>query len=653
MIEAGNSPRRSGWFWARLLDLGQISADRDHRDARTDQRLTASTNDDRGVSDPVSPTQSDDHPHPIALPEDAFRELASGGGSPDVIRLLWDGEHSRRLIMLLAFLERSRAEPALSAGRVTPVAEAWAALERAEKQDAGVVATLLMHPQVGSWLSYTLRRTLGGARSAAPGYHDFAQIHALALAASAATAQAYTATVPLWSGRAYIPQVGMAHFEGCPEWDLADAGTEDGRIWLRWGDQVIDVPPAAREQPDWWPLRRLSVGEDVRLTVWLDDLDPMRDLADPVPPARLSAAEFRRWSDLLRDAWAILVDHHRPTAKALAAGVTSLVPLPAGDGWSTRSASTGDAFGAIMCSPPPDAVTLSVSLAHEFTHIKLGGLMHMHTMTEGPGDPNLYAPWRDDPRPASGLLQGIYAFFAIADFWRTEPSRFTDVVTDFEYAYARAQTSEALEIALRDGNLTERGRMFAERLGEVMRDWPDDVDERAQVMVRLVADGHRAGWRIRHCLPSTDDVAALARSLDDDWPADATVHPSQVRPDPEMRHWSAARLGLARRHLRVPDRDAEARDQDWGAALTDADVMLFAGQPEKAAAVFLDEIAENPASADAWTGLGLALCAENPGSRAGRVLLSRPEVVMAVHRETRTSHSPIAVADLVGSRLSH
>ncbi|MFD0517004.1 hypothetical protein [Paractinoplanes durhamensis] len=97
----------------------------------------------------------------------------------------------------------------------------------------------------------------------------------------------------------------------------------------------------------------MTVGDDVRLTVWLDDLDPMRDLADPVPPARLSDPAVARWTGLLAGAWDILVERHRPLAEALAAGVSSLVPLPVGEGWGTRSASSGDAFGAIMCSLPP------------------------------------------------------------------------------------------------------------------------------------------------------------------------------------------------------------------------------------------------------------------------------------------------------------
>jgi hypothetical protein len=211
----------------------------------------------------------------------------------------------------------------------------------------------------------------------------------------------------------------------------------------------------------------------------------------------------------------------------------------------------------------------------------------------------------------------------------------------------RAQTVEALAIALRDGNLTERGRAFAVGIGDAMRHWPDDVDPRARTMARtmarLVADAHRAGWRARHCHPRTEDVVALVRALADSESGPIAIGPSEVRPDPEMRHWSATRLGLARRRLIAPDRLAEARTEDWGAALTVADLALFAGEHEKAAAAFRDEIAEDPESVDAWTGLGLAL-----GDAA---LLRRPELVMAVHRASACNYSPLAVAGLVGAHL--
>jgi HEXXH motif-containing protein len=212
-----------------------------------------------------------------------------------------------------------------------------------------------MHPQVGNWLAYALRRQLAGAQSSAPIHMDFGQFNTLALAAAATARRPFSTVVPLRDGRVMVPRLGMAHFSGCTAWDVAEAGTEAGRIWFRRGGKQIDVPAGDGDADGWWSLRQVTVGEDPALTVWLDDLDPMRDLADPVAPARLSVAELARWTALLDEAWTILTRDHAELAAALAVGVTSLVPLPAGDGWDTRSASTGEAFGAIMCSPPPDA----------------------------------------------------------------------------------------------------------------------------------------------------------------------------------------------------------------------------------------------------------------------------------------------------------
>jgi HEXXH motif-containing protein len=579
-------------------------------------------------------------PGRIRLRAETFDELAAGGGGPGVIAELWAAESSRRLVLLRAFLDAAAADP-VSAGPLPPVEHAWSALERAERAAPGEVAAILMHPQVGSWLAYTVRRHGGGAASPAPSYVDFGQLHAVAIAASAAAGLPHRASVPLRHGNVTLPRLGMATFAGCPEWDSAEVATEGGRIWLRRGDVRIDVPPGGAEGSGWWPLRSVTVGHDLRLTVWLDDLDPMRDLADPVPPVRLSGAATARWTELLADAWAILVERHRPVAEALAAGVSSLAPLPAGDGWDTRSASSGDAFGAIMCSLPPDPVTLAVSLAHEFMHIKLGGLMHLVALTDGPGSPRLHAPWRDDPRPAGGLLQGIYAFFGIAAFWRQQrhaadlPGR----LADFEYAYSCAQTREALGAVLRQGALTEAGRRFIDRLAAEMDTWrADHLDPEVSALTGLVADAHRAGWRIRHCHPAAADVTALARA----WHAGETgtvpVGPSQVWPDDRMRRWSGARLGLARRRLAAPGRYVDVRDESWGSGLSDADLALFAGDPLAALKGFAGQIRNDPESADAWTGLGLAL--DRAGLPGGALLLDRPEVVAALHRELGGRHDP-------------
>ncbi|WP_203728917.1 HEXXH motif domain-containing protein [Paractinoplanes durhamensis] len=572
-------------------------------------------------------------PGRIRLGAETFDRLAAGGGDPAVIAELQAGQYSRRMVLLRAFLEAAGPGPA------------WSALERAERAAPGEVSAILMHPQVGSWLAYTLRR---------PADAGFGQLHAVAIVASAAAGLPYRAEVPLRDGRVMLPRLGMAMFDGCAPSAVAEIATEDGRIWLRHAGVRIDVPPPGVDGPGWWALRAVTVGDDVRLTVWLDDLDPMRDLADPVPPARLSDPAVARWTGLLAGAWDILVERHRPLAEALAAGVSSLVPLPVGEGWGTRSASSGDAFGAIMCSLPPDPVTLAVSLAHEFMHIKLGGLMHLVVLTEGSGRPGLYAPWRDDPRPAGGLLQGIYAFFGIAAFWRMQrhTADLPGKLADFEYAYARAQTREALGVARRDGGLTEAGRRFTDRLAAEMDTWQADrLDPEAVALAALVADGHRAGWRIRHGHPAAVDVAALAAAWQAGSAEPVAVAPSEVWPDETMRHWSSARLGLARRRLTAPDRYAAVRGESWGSGLSDADLALFAGDPVAARKGFAEQVHDDPASADAWTGLGLAMA--RAGMPGGAVLLARPEVVAALHAGLGGRPDPAGLAAWTESAIPH
>ncbi|GIE35980.1 HEXXH motif domain-containing protein [Actinoplanes italicus] len=581
----------------------------------------------------------------IRLSDDAFRRLAAGDNRPAVIGELADGQRSRRMVLLRALLDAA-GDPA-TAGPLPSVAETWVALEKIQAAAPAALDAVLLHPQVGSWLAYTLRRHRGGASGRAPRHIDFGQLNTVALAAAALTGVPHRTVVPLRGGRVLVPRFGMATFEGCQAWDTAEAWTEDGRLRLRHGTATVDVP-AEGDAPGWMALRSLTVGEDdLSLTVFVDDIDPWRDLADPVDPVRLTEDEFGTWAKLLQDAWTILVRHHRPVAEGLAAGFTSLAPLPAVTGWDTRSASTGDAFGAIMCSLPPDPVTLAVSLAHEFRHIALGGLMHLVALTEGPGEPCLYAPWRDDPRPAGGLLQGIYAFHGIAGFWRDQrrvPGNPHPRLDDFEYAYSRAQTREAIAIALADGNLTERGRHFVRLMAAAMDDWDaDSLDPEAAELARLVADGHRAGWRIRHRHPDPGTVKALAAAWREQRTPPAERAPATVRPDPEMRHWSGARLGLARRRLLAPEQYAQAGRASWGVALSDADLDLFAGDAAAAAARFAAGLAADPRSEDAWTGLGLAL--QHAGaSPAGDMLLGHPDLVMALHRELGGAADPAALA---------
>jgi hypothetical protein len=77
---------------------------------------------------------------------------------------------------------------------------------------------------------------------------------------------------------------------------------------------------------------------------------------------------------------------------------------------------------ATLVSGLGEAVSLAVAIVHECAQIRLGGLP---PVTPGwrAGD----APWRDDPRPPPGLVQGVYAFVDVAGFRRPQAGRLAGV----------------------------------------------------------------------------------------------------------------------------------------------------------------------------------------------------------------------------------
>ncbi len=138
-----------------------------------------------------------------------------------------------------------------------------------------------------------------------------------------------------------------------------------------------------------------------------------------------------RWRADIAAGWQILVRHHRPVAEEFAAAMSVLVPVRRkGDGHF--SATLRHAFGMLIMSRPPDGKRAALTFAHELMHAKLSAIMDLFLLVE-PGVTELFhAPWRPDPRPASALLQGIYAHLGVAAFWRRQARAERDAVARAE-----------------------------------------------------------------------------------------------------------------------------------------------------------------------------------------------------------------------------
>ncbi|MFD7599557.1 HEXXH motif-containing putative peptide modification protein [Streptomyces mirabilis] len=585
------------------------------------------------------------------LPPDSLTELAGGEGGPDTLGLLIGAERSRRLL-LLRILDDA-----------TDLGPAWDLLIKAQRRAPHVVDELLMYPQTGMWLATALRRLRGTSpQDEPPPWVVLGHVAALAAAAALRAELDFTIEVPARHGRVPLPTLGCAVLPVAEPWTTATVRAEAGRTVVETSGATVVVPvPPHSAGPGWHPVRRLSVGPDkLQLEVALDDVDPYRTYPWPTEPRPLSEAAAAQWRHVLERAWEVLLREQPGTAEAMQRGVLSLSPTPARERFRPRSVTSGDAFGGIEASEPDDAVQLAVTLVHEFQHTKLGGLLHLTPLLTHDADENTelwYAPWRDDPRPLEGLLQGIYAFAGIAGFWHAHrrAAGTQQAMADFEFALWRTHVATAIEQIHRHPRFTPLGGALLDTLRNRCAGWLEEpVPEEQLALARLCAADHVARWRTHHLRPAAAAVEETVRAwlAEADGPPPSLAAEPELVPDPSVR-WLDSLAMLVRYHLSGTDdgRPWSEAPEKTMARVTGAlpgDALLAAGDPTAARHAYVAHLAGEPGRAGAWSGLGHALKATADEPAAARLLCHWPERARAVHesllRSAATPPNPVRLA---------
>ena len=330
----------------------------------------------------------------------------------------------------------------------------------------------------------------------------------------------------------------------------------------------------------------------------------------PVSSA-LTAEEVSSWRDCIQSAWQVLVRHHGWAAGPVADGVSVIVPLTPRNDTDQDSETTPAAFGAIATSWPPDPVIMAETLVHEFQHLKLCGLLDMVPLIS-PGSEKVYAPWRQDPRPASGLLQGVYAHLGIARFWNIQRHVETDpddiLRAQVMYERWRPTIELATDTLLRSGCLTPTGARFVAMVREQGRNLESGtVPASARETAGEVALDHWLTWQFRHTALNAAGAASLAAAYKRGEPPREEMLPT-VRIEEGIRKIEStvrSRL-LNMRHLEP------RRYRELCAAgvpeLSGGDGLLADGKASAAVQAYRDEIAAAAGPLpDAWIGLALAI----------------------------------------------
>jgi HEXXH motif-containing protein len=582
---------------------------------------------------------------------DAFARLEGDGV---MMRRLRQAERSRRKLLLRALLEEVAKADELS-GVLPSLDTAWELLARVEDSSPRAFSSVLSHPYTGSWAGYTTRLLRGGIGGVCPLWMHVGHVHALAAAAAIRAGLEFETEVPVWEGNAVLPTLGTARLVASSPFEVAAVRGRRGRYTVTNRTSLVCLPESVESDGDgWWGLRRARANVGSRqFSLQLDDLDPYRGLYEPVLPQRLPAAEIEDWGHLIDEACQLIVAHVPELAESMPIGLSSLVPKPQVP-FQNPSASTGEAFGSAVVGRPTDGASLAATLIHEFQHIVLGGVLHLVELVEADPRERIYVPWRDDPRPISGALQGVYAFFGVTMFWRAlarDDIAGTARRAAFEFAYWRRHSWGTLQALRDDAALTAAGQRFLDGVAERLDPWQHEPVPRAMAeLAAAAAADHRAGWRVRHLRPDPTSVVELVGA----WLAGrdrppASIHATALPPTPVPDgSWASARTELIR--LRVSEADQTRLPDSWSAVpgATTADFDYASDRFTEAVHGYRAELAADPDRPVSLVGLGLALAARG-SDPAARALLSCPELVRAVHRRLRHTARHVPTPEQVAS----
>lgn len=412
-----------------------------------------------------------------------FTAMASGGGGADAVRQLAAIERSKHLLLLRGVVQNARSIGHPGASRA---ADAYDRLAAIQDEAPEAVEAVLCYPSVGAWLRATVLALDQEPARARPD-----RLAALAAAAAIRARATLSIEVNVHDGALPLPSLGTALV---PD-DTATVRSTPGGA--RVGSVVIPPEPSD-DAPGWRGLRRLTAtAHGHTLELLLDDLDPYRMSADVAD--RLPDDELPRWRAALRDAWEILTAHHPTTAAEIRIAHRVITPLRSPEHGQV-SGTASETFGTVGLSAPPDGLTLAATLAHEVQHAKLGALLEVVRLTEPDDGSRFYAPWRDDPRPAAGLLQGAYAYLGVSGFWRRQRRHqrgSAGVHADAEFARWRDGAHGAVTALMASGRLTPAGRRFAAHMRRVLLSWcGEPVPGHALAQARHEAEQHLVRWRL-------------------------------------------------------------------------------------------------------------------------------------------------------------
>jgi HEXXH motif-containing protein len=441
--------------------------------------------------------------------------LAESQYTASLIRRLRVAELSKNLLLLEAL--RREAIRIGSDDIAAIIDAACEILRTAQASRPGVVEGLLIGPNFGLWAVESLTRLRthtkqpSKQRDVAMLKADVGHLATFAAVAALRTHQHCQLKLPIRDGVIHLPTLGRVTVPAgsslswaCFVSDSRGAtiASESWKLHL----PTAESPIARGEMIEWVSAHNVAAkshGLAIRLV--LEDSDPFLNRLVPAPCA-ISSGLVKEWQQRLTGAWELLSHYHRNIALGLAEALTVIVPSAELERGQPITATSGWAWGAVLLSLPSDKFSFAEALTHEFHHLVLAAVEDITTLIDSAAHDDLcYAPWRDDPRPRSALLQGSYAFFGVAGFWLRQSHAGSSADrhrAEIEFARRSQNVSDALAELQNWAGLTAAGHLFVSKMSDQLAVMlAEPVNPSARAAAQRVNSEHRARWLRTHEIP--------------------------------------------------------------------------------------------------------------------------------------------------------
>lgn len=549
------------------------------------------------------------------FPKDVLDQVFAGPVEASVIATLCAGQHSRRMLLLKVLRDLSLSTVGADDGN-PDVDNVWRILVAAEKRDPDVTREILAYPPVGAWLVRAIRKIRGIIDDDVPTWVDIGYLNSIVVAAALRAGVDCTVDVPVWRGRVSVRTIGLYTIAGEDAAHMVRLRVTESAAFLESG-QESRVPLG--QFPAFLLRHHESTANGCTVRWIVDDIDPYRTSVAMEPPRRLEPAEFDDWCRRLDEAWAILVAEHTDHVHEVSAVEPVIVPVPPCGG--LVASTSVSAFGAIRLTPPASAAALAETVLHELQHSKLNALLDLVSLQESDNTRLFYAPWRRDPRPLGGMLHGFYAFAGVIEYWRrTLVARPHDSAAMFQFAYNREQLRAAFRWLGSTLELTEAGTAFLAVVTAMLAECEKvAVPEKTLDAIVLASAANRLAWRLRNL----DPPAAYVTRLAERWLTGE--RPDTRTPEPAIRPLHRGDVPSPVEDLLTAQAVDPGRVPTSSASVVDGELYLVHGEHNEAVRAFAERLGVDAEDDAAWTGLLLALRAED----------LPPEIVSATSRRIR------------------